>query len=294
MSMRLAVLGSGSRGNALVVESHGRRLLVDAGFSCKEIGRRLEGLGLEPSQLDGLLLTHEHSDHVCGADVLLRRHRLPCRATAGTLSSGKLGEGALSFAKPVRSGETFELGGFRVEAFKVPHDAREPVGFTLEDAAGRRLGVVADLGARSQLAWAKLRDLDALVLETNHDLQMLRDGPYPWHLKQRIAGRFGHLSNREAAEGLADLVSERLGCVVLYHLSTTNNAPALAFEAISDTLGRLRSPARVELARQEVATEWLAVEPPAIRPQLLPPEAAQPGSQLALDWSPGDSGALPS
>ncbi len=282
--MRLAVLGSGSRGNAIVVESHGRRLLVDVGFSCKQVDRRLQALGLESAQLDGVLLTHEHSDHVCGADVLLRRHRLPCRATAGTLGAGKLGAGALSFTQPIRSGQPFELAGFRVDAFAVPHDAREPVGYTIQDAAGRRLGVLTDLGAKSQLAWAKLRDLDTLVLETNHDLQMLRDGPYPWHLKQRIASRHGHLSNQQAADGLADLVGERLGCVVLYHLSESNNAPALALEAISSTLEKLRSPARVVLTRQDVATAWLPVEPPAERPRLLAPEAAEQGSQLALNW----------
>nr|XP_061797919.1 exodeoxyribonuclease YycJ-like [Nerophis lumbriciformis] len=275
--MRLAVLGSGSRGNALVVESHGRRLLVDVGFSCKEIGRRLEVLGLDTAQLDGVLLTHEHFGS---------RPRRRCAATpASAALSGDRWNARLRQAR--RGSPVVHQTG----AFRSPHDAREPVGYAIEDAAGRRLGVVADLGARSQLAWAKLRHLDALVLETNHDLQMLRDGPYPWHLKQRIAGRHGHLSNREAADGLVDLVSERLGCVVLYHLSETNNDPALAFEAISDTLGRLRSPARVELARQDEGTGWLPVEPPATPPRLLPPEAAQRGAQLALDWQPPGPGA---
>ncbi len=254
-TLRFTVLGSGSAGNAVVVESEGRRLLVDAGFSCREIERRLARVGASRDGFDGLLLTHEHGDHVRGAARFARRHRVPVYATAGTLEALDLGEDAET--RVLRSGEPREIGPFAVEPFGVPHDAREPVGFVVEDAAGGRLGLVADLGTRSCLAWARLSDLDALILETNHDLQMLRDGPYPWPLKERIASRHGHLSNREAAEGVVDLVSDRLRWVVLYHLSRTNNLPALAAEEIGQTLARAGCGAGVRVSAQDEPTEWL-------------------------------------
>lgn len=271
--MRLAVLGSGSAGNAVVVESEGRALLVDAGFPRRRIESTLEELGTCASSLDALLVTHEHHDHVRGAASLARRHRLPVYATAGTLEATSLDK--VVETKTIRSGEPFEVRGrngapgFRVEPFRLPHDAREPVGFVIEDGRGRRLGVVTDLGCRSQLAWGRLRDLDGLVLETNHDLQMLRMGPYPWHLKQRVAGRHGHLSNREAADGLAELVGDRLQWVVLFHLSRTNNLPEIAADAIGERLDREGSRASLALTSQDAPTPWLEV-------------AVGKGGQLAL------------
>jgi phosphoribosyl 1,2-cyclic phosphodiesterase len=150
-----------------------------------------------------------------------------------------------------------EVGGFAIEPFAVPHDAREPVGLVIEDGAGYRIGLAADLGARSQLAWGRLRQLDALVLETNHDLEMLRSGPYPWPLKQRVAGRHGHLSNREAAEGVPELLCDRLRWIVLYHLSRTNNLPVLAAEAVLEALDREGSSARIRVSEQAQPTPWI-------------------------------------
>jgi phosphoribosyl 1,2-cyclic phosphodiesterase len=256
--MRVAVLGSGSAGNSLIVVSGGRRLLIDAGFSCQRITQQLAGLGEDAKTLDALLLTHEHEDHVRGARVLQRRYGLPAYATAGTLKHVVL-EAPEAGVHVVRSGEPFEVAGFRIECFSVPHDASEPVGFTVEDSAGRRLGVVADLGSRTQLAWGRLRDLDCLVLETNHDLHMLRSGPYPWALKQRVAGRHGHLSNDDAAAGLPELVSDRLRSVVLYHLSRTNNLPVLAAQAVGEMLDRCGSPAEIVLTRQDGPTGWIEI-----------------------------------
>lgn len=266
--MRIAILGSGSRGNALVVESGGRRLLLDAGFSCRELERRMGLVGIEPQTITALVVTHEHSDHIRGADRFVRRHRVPLYATTGTLEAGArsadagrsgngLGSEALAAARPLVSGVPVEVAGFRVEPFAVPHDAAEPVGVTVEDGAGNRLGLAADLGERSRLAWARLAELDFLVLETNHDLGMLRSGPYPWSLKQRVAGRHGHLSNRDAAEGIPELVCDRLRWVVCYHLSQTNNAPELAAEAVGEALATEGSAARVALTEQDRPTDWL-------------------------------------
>ena len=293
--MRVAVLGSGSGGNSVVVESRGRHLLIDAGFSCRQIENRLASLGVEAESVEALLLTHEHQDHCRGADVFLRRHEIPAYATVGTLAALResLARKAAARDAAVRdtaahdtgardtdkrekasrrrdppdlravvSGEPFEVASepaFRVEAFQLPHDAREPVGFVVEDDAGCRLGLVADLGCRTQLAWGRLRDLDCLVIETNHDLQMLRTGPYPWHLKQRVASRHGHLSNHEAAAGLPELVSDRLEAVFLYHLSETNNLPELAEQAVGERFATLGCDAEIIVTRQHEPTGWVEI-----------------------------------
>ncbi len=259
LPLRLVVLGSGSGGNAVVVEVGGHRLLLDAGFSCREIERRLAQRGLAPAGFDAVVVTHEHEDHVRGADRFCRRHGVPLFATAGTLDGSPLSEPTRRGATVIRSGEPWEVGGFRLEAFSIPHDAREPVGLVLEDGCGRRVGLVADLGTRSRLAWGRLVDLDLLILEANHDLEMLRNGPYPWPLKQRVAGRHGHLSNADAADGLAELVCDRLHWVVLYHLSRTNNLPALAADAAGEALSKVSSPATLLVSEQHQPTAWVEI-----------------------------------
>jgi phosphoribosyl 1,2-cyclic phosphodiesterase len=257
--LRIGVLGSGSGGNAVVVESGEHRLLIDAGFSCRELVRRMKKLDFDPAELGALVLTHEHVDHCRGADRLARKYRLPVFATEGTLAGTRLREEVAGSAVLLRSGEPCEVAGFRIEPFLLPHDAREPIGLVVEDPQGRRLGLVADLGCRTGLAWGRLKDVDVLLLETNHDLDMLRNGPYPWSLKQRIAGRHGHLSNRDAADGLPELMGDRLRSVVLYHLSQTNNLPALAAAAVGEVLDRERCPARLVVTMQDHPSPWLEV-----------------------------------
>ncbi|MES1241047.1 MAG: MBL fold metallo-hydrolase [Acidobacteriota bacterium] len=257
--LRIGVLGSGSGGNSVVVESGPHRILIDAGFSCRELVRRMKKLDFDPSTLSALLLTHEHVDHCRGADRFARKYKLPVHATRGTFRGARLGEEAIRSAVVLRSGEPCEVAGFRVEPFELPHDASEPVGFLVEDPCGRRIGLVADLGCRTGLAWGRLKELDVLLIETNHDLDMLRNGPYPWSLKQRIAGRHGHLSNRDAADGLPELMTDRLRCVVLYHLSETNNLPALAAAAVGEVLDRERCSARMVVSEQDHPSPWLEV-----------------------------------
>jgi len=271
--MRIAVLGSGSRGNAVLVESGGRRILLDAGFSCREIEKRLTGLGVAASSLEALVLTHEHQDHVRGADRLARRHGLAVYATAGTLEESRgLTAQARKQCTAIASGRPVEVAGFEIEPFAIPHDAAEPVGFVVQAPDGCRLGLAGDLGSRSRLAWGRLVDLDVLILETNHDLEMLRNGPYPWVLKQRVAGRHGHLSNRDAADGVPELLCDRLRQVVLYHLSQTNNLPALAAAEIGEALAREGSGAEIAVTEQDRASGWLDV-------------AAPTGHQMGLDWA---------
>lgn len=257
--LRACVLGSGSAGNAVIVESGGRRILIDAGFSCRELEKRMRAVGVEPASIQALVITHEHVDHNRGAARLAKRHRIPVYATAGTFSGTELGPEESRASTVIRSGEIREIAGFSVEPFAIPHDAREPVGLVIEDAGGRRLGLCGDIGNRSRLAWGRLAELDLLILETNHDLDMLRNGPYPWSLKQRVAGRHGHLSNREAADGMPELLSHRLRWVVLYHMSRTNNLPALAAAEIGEVLAREGSRAELSLSDQDRPTPWLEI-----------------------------------
>lgn len=258
--LRVGVLGSGSGGNAVVVECGKHRILLDAGFSCRELVKRMKLLDFDPQTLGAIVLTHEHQDHCRGADRFAKRFQLPVLATAGTLSGTPLREEIRKGAVTLRSGEPREVAGFSVEPFGIPHDAEEPIGVVVQDPCGRRIGLVADLGCRTSLAWGRLYDLDILILETNHDLDMLRNGPYPWSLKQRVAGRHGHLSNREAAEGLPELMGDRLRWVALYHLSRTNNLPALAAAAIGEALDREGCPAQMAVTRQDHPTPWLEVQ----------------------------------
>ena len=259
--LRVVVLGSGSGGNAVVVESGAARVLVDAGFSCRELERRMKRVGFDPKSLTDVLLTHEHEDHVRGVARFASRNRTRVWATRGTLAGCELPPDVVARVEILESGRKAEIGGFEVEPFQIPHDAREPVGYVLADGAGHRFGLVADLGCCSRLAWGRLRDLDLLVLETNHDLEMLRSGPYPWSLKQRVAGRHGHLSNADAGDGLPELLGDRLRWVVLYHLSRINNTAALAAATVGDVLDRSGSGAGVVVADQFEPTPWLEVNP---------------------------------
>jgi phosphoribosyl 1,2-cyclic phosphodiesterase len=257
--LRLCVLGSGSAGNAIVIESAGRRILVDAGFSCRQLEKRLRAVGLGPQDFAGLVLTHEHGDHCKGAARFARRHGVAIWGTRGTLEAAGLAAARGVEVRLLASSRPVVLGDFQITPFAVPHDASEPIGVVVEDRSGRRVGLVGDLGTASRLAWAHLADLDVLVLETNHDLEMLRNGPYPWALKQRVAGRHGHLSNRAAAEALPELLADRLAHVVLYHLSRTNNRPAIALAEVGEALAREGSAARIHLTHQDAPSGWIAV-----------------------------------
>ena len=256
--LRAAVLGSGSGGNSTIVESVDGCLLLDAGFSCRELERRLDLVGRSATDVDAVLLTHEHEDHSRGACRFARRHQVPVYGTRGTYRGPQLRELG-RFARPMGPAVPLTAAGFRIEVFPVPHDAREPVGIVVESGGGYRLGLATDLGRRTAEAWRSLRDLDVLLLESNHDLDMLRTGPYPWRLKERVASARGHLSNEEAAAGLDELLSDRLSWVVLCHLSETNNSPAFAAAAVQPVLDRRGSSAKLVVAEQHRPGPWLEV-----------------------------------
>jgi len=249
--MRLVPLGSGSSGNATLIELEGLRLLVDAGLSARQLDLRLRQLGVEPQRVDCILLSHEHHDHAHGVERFSSRHRIPVACSGQTLAALNLSRVHLGGWESFPSGGRLDLGRVQVESFAVPHDAADPVGFVLH-GEGLRIGIVTDLGHATALVRERLRGCEVLMVEANHDDAMLRDGPYPWHLKQRVGGRMGHLSNDEAATLLRATVASSCRAVVLAHLSEKNNTRTLASRAASAALqaaGGRRFELRVAAAR---------------------------------------------
>jgi phosphoribosyl 1,2-cyclic phosphodiesterase len=236
--VRFASLASGSKGNCLVAEAGDSRVLIDCGLSPRETARRLARLGLAPADLDAILVTHEHADHVGHAYPFAAQHALPVYLTHGTCRAqedeGKPAHGIE--LRLIEGREAFAVGALSVEPFTVPHDAREPVQFVLGDGA-RRLGVLTDLGTSTAHVESMLSGCDALVLETNHDRDLLWGGDYPTWLKQRIGGPFGHLDNASSGRLLAALDRSRLKHVVCAHLSQQNNTAELARAALAAALG---------------------------------------------------------
>ncbi len=250
--MRFASLGSGSRGNATVVEAGGTRLLLDCGFPAREAQRRLGELGVEPASLAGILVTHEHGDHLRGVAALARRYDLPVWLTTGTLRHG--GGCGLPDPHPFSAHQgAFRIGDFQIDPFTVPHDAREPVQFCFR-AEGLRLGILTDTGSVTRHVGEVLRGCDALVLECNHDPGMLSSGSYPPGLQQRVAGALGHLSNVQAAALLARIEHSRLRHLVAAHLSEKNNRPELARAALVEAAPSLAD--RLSLLDQDRVSRW--------------------------------------
>jgi phosphoribosyl 1,2-cyclic phosphodiesterase len=251
--MRFACLGSGSRGNALVVERGRTRLMLDCGYPARETERRLARLGLAPADLAGILVTHEHSDHTAGACKFARKHGLPLWLTHGTLKGIPGDASGLPQVTIIDSHSPFSVGDLQLLPFPVPHDAREPAHFVFTDGA-RRLGVLTDTGASTSHIEAMLSGCDALVLECNHDLDLLMKGEYPQALKARVAGRYGHLDNDSSAGLLAAIDRSRLQHLIAAHLSQQNNRPELARAALAQVMGC--APGWIGVADQDDGFAW--------------------------------------
>ncbi|MDH2916839.1 MAG: MBL fold metallo-hydrolase [Gallionella sp.] len=250
--MRFALLGSGSEGNALVVQVGSTTLLMDCGFSVSETITRLARLGLQAEQLDGILVTHEHGDHIAGVARLARKFALPVWMTHGTLRFQHAAFEDIAVAE-INPHTSFAIGNIEVQPFLVPHDAGEPVQYVFGDGS-LRLGVLTDTGHATPHIEVTLSGCHALVLECNHDEEMLRNGRYPSSLKQRVGGRFGHLNNEQSAALLARLDNSHLQHVVAAHLSQQNNLPELAVSALSRVLGCTED--WVAVADQQRGLDW--------------------------------------
>ncbi len=255
--MRFAYLGSGSRGNGLVVQVGATTLLLDCGFPVADAVRRLARLGLSPADLTGILVTHEHSDHIGGVPAFARRFALPVWLSQGTLrGTGLVFHGVR--VEILEGFKAFSVGDVNVEPYPVPHDAREPVQYVFADGRAR-FGVLTDVGSATAHIRSMLTGCDAIALECNHDVGMLQTGPYPPGLKRRVASDFGHLSNAAAADLLASLDRSRLRHLIAVHLSLKNNTVDLAREALARVVGC--EPAWIGVADQFAGLDWREIGP---------------------------------
>ncbi|HIY64309.1 MAG TPA: MBL fold metallo-hydrolase [Candidatus Mediterraneibacter stercoripullorum] len=233
--MRLCSIASGSSGNCIYVGSDNTHLLVDTGISKKRIEEGLHSLDIKGEELDGILITHEHSDHIQGLGVFSRKYEIPVYATLGTIEGicsysglGRMPEGLLH---PIHTDEPFTLGDIMVNPFRISHDANEPSGYRFEND-GKAVAVATDLGKYDEYIVEHLKNLDAVLLEANHDIHMLEVGGYPYYLKQRILGDKGHLSNELSGQLLCDILHDNLKHIILGHLSKENNYARLAYETV--------------------------------------------------------------
>lgn len=233
--MRLCSIASGSSGNCIYVGSERTHLLVDTGISKKKIDAGLKELDVKGEELDGILITHEHSDHIQGLGVFSRKYEIPIYATQGTIagiqksnSLGKMPEGLLH---PIQADKEFTLGDIAIDPFRISHDANEPAGYRM-NYQGKSVAVVTDLGVYDEYTVSHLRNLDAVLLEANHDTHMLEVGSYPYYLKRRVLGDKGHLSNELSGRLLCDILHDNLKHILLGHLSKENNYAKLAYETV--------------------------------------------------------------
>jgi phosphoribosyl 1,2-cyclic phosphodiesterase len=250
MGISFTLLASGSSGNTTLVSDGETHILVDAGLSGREIARRLREYGLEPDKISAILVSHEHGDHCRGVGPFVKQLDIPVFMTDGALSGSGMKLDARKHRR-ITSGECFEIHGFSIASFSVPHDASDPLGFVIEKD-GIKLGIVMDLGYLSNLVIERLKDCDGIVIESNHDVQMLKVGPYPWALKQRVMSRRGHLSNDLVAQFLANDFDGKAANVVLAHLSKNNNLPELALLSAQRALEE-RSDLRASQTRLELS-----------------------------------------
>lgn len=248
--MKLWVLGSGSNGNAILIEGAGSRILVDAGFAPRILKRRLAVAGVAPESIEAVVVTHEHHDHAKGVASAAKRWGWTVVSTAGTRMMCPDWSGLKMILTPRRS--TIEIGDFRLETVPVAHDATEPIGVIVTCLAdGARAGIIYDLGHVGESVMRSLDRLDVLVLEANHDEGMLRAGPYPMSVQTRIGGRFGHLSNRVAAQTAGQIMHAGLSNIVLAHLSENCNNPQTALKTVGDSLRRVRFKGRLTASSQD-------------------------------------------
>ena len=247
-NLELCMLASGSKGNAIYVSSGSTSILIDAGLSGIEIERRLNSKGLHPEGLDAILVTHEHTDHIQGVGVLSRRFNLPVYMSSKTEKAALSQLGNVRVVNYFECGLPFMIKDLGIHPFSISHDAEDPSGFTINQN-GTKIGIATDLGIATSMVKEHLKGCSLLVLEANHDEDMLINGPYPWPIKQRIKSRAGHLSNEASKNLLKELQHDRLKYVMLAHLSQTNNTPEKALNEMGQAITRCN--AQLDVASQD-------------------------------------------
>lgn len=265
--MRLVSIASGSSGNCIYIGSDRTHILVDAGISNKRIEAGLNEIGVKGSELDGVVITHEHSDHVKGLGILARRYHMPIYSTKETIARireiKELGEYPEELFQPIEPDADFSVGDLTIQAFRIDHDAANPVAYRIH--CGKKSAAVAtDMGHYDQYVIDHLQGLDALLLESNHDVRMLETGPYPYYLKRRILGDYGHLSNDNAGQLLNCVLHDNLKKILLGHLSQTNNYPELAYETVRLEIDQGDGPYRaadfsISVARRDAMSEIVTI-----------------------------------
>lgn len=274
--MRFASIGSGSQGNGTLIDSGGEGvLLLDCGFSARQARSRLADKGLEAADLAGILVTHEHGDHSKGVATLANALRVPVFCTWGTYHSSLAGRLDEALFQRIDADSQFNIAGLEVQAVPVPHDAREPCQFVFSSPSCR-LGVLTDTGSFTRQMVRFYQHCDALMLECNHDLRMLADGPYPAQLKRRVAGHYGHLNNQQAADFLRQVAHPGLQCLVATHISQKNNTGDLALQALAQV--RLDKRCAVSVASQHSGFDWVGLTAKSRGIPVVPRQ-----QQLALD-----------
>ena len=254
--MKISILGSGSGGNSIYIESNNTKFLIDAGFSCKKIEERLKKIGKNLEGVDALLITHEHGDHIQGAGIISRKYNIPIYITresfeAGEKKLGKIAEENLKFIEG-----KFKLNDdFLINPFDVMHDAVRTVGYRVENQDGKKIAVSTDIGYVSNLVRENFKDVDLMVIESNYDYNMLMNCSYPWDLKARVKSRNGHLSNNDAAKFIKEMYSERLKKVYLAHISKDSNNPDIVKQTIEQELRDNKINLKYELANQDIVTD---------------------------------------
>jgi phosphoribosyl 1,2-cyclic phosphodiesterase len=259
--MRISILASGSKGNSVFIETRGAKILVDAGLSGKELSRRLKGIGYSPSDLDAIVVSHEHIDHILGMGTISRKFDIPVYISDPTRTKSETIIGKLENAVVFKPGNPFSLLDMDIYPFEVTHDAVGPVNFVIR-SNGVKLGICTDLGYVSTLVKEALKNCHALIVETNHDIVMLENGPYPWPLKQRIKSKFGHLSNEQGSSLIADVIHDGLKHIWLAHISEKNNRPDYALNSIKSVLGEKLLGIEVKLAQQDRADPLTTIKTP--------------------------------
>ena len=235
MSLKISVLASGSSGNSIYVTDGTNSILIDAGLSGKELSKRMKKVGIPSDQIDAILITHEHRDHISGAGVMSRRYNIPIFANQLTWENGAELVGSVSEENCCVFDEEFMIGNIGIEPFSISHDAADPVGYILH-CNNKRIGIATDMGYFTSEIKERLKGLDFILVESNHDLDMLMTGSYPWHLKNRIKGKEGHLSNDDAAALIPQLINGNGPRILLGHLSKDNNNPDLAYITVKNNL----------------------------------------------------------